>query len=112
MNEKNEVGKIVFESKKEPLEGTVESSLPSSASEFKIISGRLDHIEEHLVYVTKLLEAVVNNMSLANNSRTTANEMMQLNSKLIAGLFAGKEFEGKELFMEMIEKINKMGSQI
>ena len=108
MSEKTEVGKIQFKPKGE----RIESSLPSSASELKIVLGKLEHLEEHMVYMTKLLEAVVNNMSLANKSKTNASEMMKLNSQLMAGLFAGKEFEGKELFMQLIEKINKMGSEI
>lgn len=107
MNERNEVGKITFEPKGE----RIESSLPSSASELKIVLERLDHLEEHLVYITKLLEAVVNNLSLANSRKKNAEEVMQINSKLISSLFAGKDFQGKEVFMELIEKIQKMGSE-
>ncbi|MHC5213502.1 MAG: hypothetical protein ACYSOO_02800 [Planctomycetota bacterium] len=107
MNERNQVGKIEFKPKGEKIE----SSLPSSASELKIVLDKLEHLEEHMVYMSKLLEAVVNNLSLANKKKTNASEIMKLNSKLIGGLFAGKQFEGKETFMELLNKIQQMGSE-
>ena len=80
-----------------------------SANEFQTVLDKLSHLEEHMVYMSKLLEAVVNNLSLGNKRKTDAQEIMKLNSQLMAGLFVGKEFQGKELFMELIEKIQKMG---
>jgi len=107
MSERNHVGKIEFK----PKGDRIESNFSASASEYKIILDRLDHLEEHLVYMSKLLEAVVNNMSLANSRKKNAEEVMKLNSQLIGGLFAGKEFEGKDKFMELLSKIQQMGSE-
>ena len=104
MNEKIEVGKAT------PLRERQSIVVSESASELKEIRDMFVSIQESMVYMTKLMEAMVNNLSLAHKQKTDASELMKMNSNLLAGLFAGKEFQGKDLFMEMIEKINKMGA--
>jgi hypothetical protein len=57
------------------------------------------------------MEAIVNNLSLAHSRKNKASEVLKLNSQLIQGLFANKEFEGKDKFLELINKIQNMGSE-
>jgi HSP90 family molecular chaperone len=110
MNERDEVGKAT-PLPNPPIGGSGVSNVSSSASELKKVLDRLDKHEEHLVYMTKLMEAIVNNLSLAHSRKNKASEVLKLNSQLIQGLFANKEFEGKDKFLELINKIQNMGSE-
>lgn len=82
-----------------------------SASELKELKDKLDHLEQSMIYITKLLESMVNHLSLANKSKQNVNQAMLLNTELIKGLFRGKDFEGKEKFIEMIETLQRSVGQ-
>lgn len=81
------------------------------ARELRAIKDKVNDLHASMVYVTKLLESMVNNLSLANKHKNDATEVVKLNSQLMGSLFKGKNFEGKEMFMELINKIQAMGSE-
>jgi hypothetical protein len=71
----------------------------------------LRHIQEQLDYATKLLETLVNTLSLAHKTKNDASDLLKLNSTMLNSLIGNKDFEGKDQIMEMIQKLSDLGSK-
>ena len=83
--------------------------VPESIDEYQKTQLMITHLHEHLEYMTKLLESVVEQFSLANKQRERASEVVKMNADFMESLFADREFKGKDQFMEYINKIMNIG---
>lgn len=81
-----------------------------SASELQEIKVMVTQLQGGVGYLTALMETIVSQMSLASKKKTKAEDLMNMNSELVASMFKGKEFEGKEKFMDMMNKLQNLGS--
>jgi uncharacterized protein YabN with tetrapyrrole methylase and pyrophosphatase domain len=81
-----------------------------SIDEMKKVELMFTHLHEHLEYMTKLMESVVEQFSLANKAQKNMSDLADLNNQFMKSLFEGKEFQGKEEFIKHIDKITRMGA--
>ena len=80
-------------------------------NERREIKDMLRHMQEQMDYTTKLLETLVNALSLAHKSKSDANDLLKLNSSLLNSFIGNKEFEGKDQILNIIQKLSDMGSK-
>lgn len=83
--------------------------VPESPDELQKIELMFTHVHEHLEYMTKLLESVVEQFNLGNKQREKASEVMKMNANFMESLFADKDFKGKDQFKAYINKIMDIG---
>ena len=81
-----------------------------SASEIKEIKVMVTQLQAGVGYVTALMETIVERMSLADKSKSNMKDLMNMNTELMGSMFKGKEFEGKEKFMDLMSKLQNVGS--
>ena len=86
-------------------------NLSESASEIKEIKVMVTQLQAGVGYVSALMETIVEQMSLAGKKKSNAQDLMNMNTELVASMFKGKEFEGKEKFMDMMNKLQNIGSE-
>lgn len=85
-------------------------NVSESASELQEVKDMITQVISGVGYLTALMETIVERMSLADKSKSNMRELMAMNSELMGSIFKGKDFEGKEKFMEMMSKLQNVGS--
>ena len=81
-----------------------------SIDELKKIELMFTHLHEHLEYVTKLMESVVEQFDLAARAKKDVANLAEMNSEFMKTLFANKEFAGKDEFLAYIDKLTRIGA--
>jgi hypothetical protein len=81
-----------------------------SASELQEIKEMVTQLQAGVGYLTALMETIVERMSLADKGKSKAQDLMDMNVTLMASLFKDKNFDGKDQVMDMMSKIQNLGT--
>jgi len=84
--------------------------VPETTSDIVKIELMFTHLHEHLEYMTKLLESVVEQFNLAARTKKDMANLADMNSEFMKSIFANKEFAGKDEFLAYIDKITRLGA--